>query len=821
MAQGPKIAEAHVDISADLTQLREDVKQINAELQKIKPAGIGKIAAGAALAGGALMLLKGIFGIITGAIRMFVKLVKTVLVTAFKILAAIVKGVFKAITAVVKGVIALIKKTVTFIQSSIRVSADFGQSMARVAALTGTKGTEAFEGLRKTALQLGRTTEFTATQAADAMGNFAMAGFKTDQILQAIGPTLDFASANMLDLGTASDIAARVMGAMQLSASETRRVMDALTVGATKTNQNVIDLGEAFKNAGSAAGSANASFEMTTAALMAMADQGQRGSEAGSALKQVFLKLGTKNVSRLFNQLNIPLADATGNFRQLPDLIDDMNVAFQSTDEITKLTMLIEAFGTRAGPGMVKLLNAGGNALRDYLGLIKKNTGAAADIAAIQRDTVATSFKLVQSAVEGLRIAVGDVFGPFIMARNKRVAKFLEGVTKAVVSWTPVIQEKIKELFDWVRNESRQWITDLIAEFLIFKADFLATWGAIKQTLSSLFAGGGDFFKDVIGLDFMDGKNKMRDFGVFVISVLTEIEGVIDRIVILIASLFATVADNAAMIANFLGSVADVMNPFAGRHKKQRAQDNIENFIKNTLPNMGASFMQNVSGGFARLGQTNINPSTGRVDELPGQGPLGFTPGSILQRKTDRIAALDALRKEAMEASGVTQESADKDAADTVADWMNLFGQATALRAPQTLGELGDMFKGALGELKAGALGMTDQFLGEGKTEELGKAIAKGVQEIMFGPSIEDRIEEARARLEKRKEQQTGLPMPTMGSIATVFGAMKMGVTPEQRLLQTIATAATATAENTKKTEKNTAEVKNQTVGGHTHNYLT
>ena len=633
MGEGPKIGEAHIDITADLSQLREDVGKINETMAGVKPGpGMGKIAGGAIIAGLALKALSGMFNLITGAIKAVVSLITGVLKVAFKILGAIIKGVMGIIGAAIKGVMSLVRKVVSFVKGSIGVTAEFGQSMARVMALTSGKADKAFTGMRKKALELGRTTEFTATQSAEAMGNFAMAGFSANEIMQAIGPTLDFASANMLDLGTASDIAARVMGAMQLSASETRRVMDALTVGATKTNQNVVDLGEAFKNAGSSANVANASFEMTTAALMAMADQGQRGSEAGSALKQVFLKLGTKNVAKLFKGLNIPLGDATGNFRQMPDLIDDMNKKFANVNEIQKLTMLIQAFGTRAGPGMVKLLNAGGDALRDYLKLINDNKDAAKKIATIQRDTLATSFKLVESAVEGLNIAVGNIFSPFIKEKNKRFAKFLEGVTNLVTKWTPTIQKKITEMLDWVKKNGKQLLTDIIAEVILFKDDLLDLFDSIKVTFSALTEGGKGVFTQIFGTDYMKDGSMVRNIAVMLISVFTELEGVFDRIWLLIQSLFEMFVRFGPMIGNFAASMGDLLNPFAGKKKKARAQENVDFFFSDTLPGMMTDVKTRLRRGEARLQST-----TGTAT------PGGLRP--LHERKMDRIAALDKARE--------------------------------------------------------------------------------------------------------------------------------------------------------------------------------
>tara|TARA_Y100001938_G_scaffold151075_1_gene245715 strand:+ start:3392 stop:5806 length:2415 start_codon:yes stop_codon:yes gene_type:complete len=617
MAEGPKIAEAHIDVVADLSGLRKDLDKVRANLKSLSKSGGGAAGKLTAAFTGFLALVKAI-KIAVSAILLPFKLLAKAIQLVIKLVSAILTPIFKALGkiggAAIKGLLSGFRALKGVIEKGIKATATFGRAMSRVAALTGTHATPAFEKLRETALTLGRTTEFTATQAAEAMGNFAMAGFKTKDILQAIGPTLDFASANMLDLGTASDIAARVMGAMQLSASETRRVMDALTVGATKTNQNVLDLGEGFKNAGSSAANAGATFEMTTAALMAMADQGQRGADAGSALKQVFNKLGNKNVAKLFTRLNIELADAAGNIRDLPDLVDDLNKGMANMGELERLTTLVNAFGERAGPGMSKLLNAGGKALRDYLQLINDNKGAAGTIAGIIRQDLQAAFDSLTSAKEGFLIALGDVFAPQTLKGLKRLAGFINSVTDRLVDWTPALRAFLKFA---ARNISK-FINELgrdIERFInhydaLIRSMFNDLSGWLRNWMNRITGPGGasGIFNWLFG-SHLFSSNMVENFLIGVIHLVTRLEEAVKSLVPIMQIVTNAFFDLLHNLPQFIADAAILFNPLTFPNKRANVIAGLQSQLGNMRSIIDMAVLQ-ISSAFAR-GQNAATASAG------------------------------------------------------------------------------------------------------------------------------------------------------------------------------------------------------------------
>ena len=507
------ISETFVEIRAELDGLRQDLKKANTMIS-----GIGK--------GAKFNKLTAIFTGITAALGVIGAAIHVVMAAA-KLIAMPFKAAFWVIKKTAQAVIGTIKKIFSgligiasrvgaaiksafvagkeYIKGAIDVAKDFSEQMSAVGALTSTTGTKDFGVLREKALELGKSTEFSATQAAMAMANFARTGQSVNEIMDSIGPTLNFATANFLDLNEASDIAARVMGGMGLSAEEAGRAMDALTVGANKSNQNVSDLGEAMKNVGASAKSSNMDLEQTVGTLMAFASAGRRGGEAGTALKQILLKMPTKQVKQLFDELNVSAKDATtGGFRPLADIIDDLGASMSGMDEFEKQAKLVKAFGTRAGPGLSILLDTGGSAIRKYTKTIRDNAGMALKNAEIQRKSFANSFKVVASAADDLRIRLVDVLEPIIVGANERAVQALNFLSGFVKTKGPQIRDSLVAAF----RQAKDWIIEALT-LVIGYADLsvekiVGIWKSLSSGIESASGGLGKAISGFFGQDLLD-----------------------------------------------------------------------------------------------------------------------------------------------------------------------------------------------------------------------------------------------------------------------------------------------------------------------------
>ena len=174
--------------------------------------------------------------------------------------------------------------------AAIKMGSDFEAGMSRVQALSGATGAE-FEALRKTALELGRTTVFSASQAAEGMQYLAMAGFKTNEIIAAMPGVLNAAAAGQVDLATAADITSNVLSGFGLKAEEAARVADVLTKAFTSSNTTMESLGETMKYAAPVAAAAGFALEEVAAAAGMLGDAGIQGSQAGTTLRAIMLRL--------------------------------------------------------------------------------------------------------------------------------------------------------------------------------------------------------------------------------------------------------------------------------------------------------------------------------------------------------------------------------------------------------------------------------------------------------------------------------------------------------------------------------------------------
>lgn len=285
----------------------------------------------------------------------------------------------------------------------LKLAGDFESSMQNVKAVTGATGDD-FTALQDTAKELGRSTVFSASEAAEGMQYLGMAGFDTDEIISAMPGTLALAAATATDLGTAADISSNILTAFGLEAEEAGRMADVLAYGAANSNTDLEQLGDAMTYVGPVAAGLGVSFEEATAAVGILSDAGIQGSMAGTTLRQSLAKLAnpTGNAASALETLGVETLNSSGELRPMADIIDDLGDAGASTGD------LLEIFGQRAGPGMQVLVDKGGDALRDFTGELEDSGGTAQEMADTQLEGLNGSLKLLMSAVEGLAISIAE-----------------------------------------------------------------------------------------------------------------------------------------------------------------------------------------------------------------------------------------------------------------------------------------------------------------------------------------------------------------------------------------------------------------------------
>ena len=318
--------------------------------------------------------------------------------------------------------------------SILKTAGDFESGMNRVRAVSGATGAE-FEQLEALAMELGRTTQFSASDAADAMGFLAMAGMDANEIMTALPHTLNLAAADALELGDAADIVTNILSGYGMEVDELAHANDVLAKTFTSTNTDLTMLGYSFKYVGPIAASAGLQFEEVSAAIGLMGSAGIQGEQAGTALRGAISRLlkPTGEVQKTLERLGVQVQDSSGKMLPLADIIRQLEEAGASSAD------MIAIFGDAAGPGMQALLDKGHEALTGLTAELENAGGTAEEIASIQMEGLNGTLKTLESAMEGLALAVAQ-------------SGLLDWVTAAVgkvAEWVQKLGETNPELLKW------------------------------------------------------------------------------------------------------------------------------------------------------------------------------------------------------------------------------------------------------------------------------------------------------------------------------------------------------------------------------------
>ncbi|WP_372425842.1 phage tail tape measure protein [Salinarimonas chemoclinalis] len=305
-----------------------------------------------------------------------------------------------------------------------RTAADFEQAMNKVGVVTGATF-EQLQSMEAQAKELGRTTQFTASQAADAMGFLGMAGFKTDEILAAMPGTLQLAAAAQMDLGSAADIVSNVLSGYNMEVDQLGRANDVLVKAFTSANTDLSQLGEAFKYAGPTATAAGVRFEEAAAALGLMGNAGIQGSMAGTSLRGAISNIlsPTAGMTRVMRRAGLNFTNAQGRLLPLVDIVRQLEPHAEDAG------LFMELFGQRAGPAMAALVTQGADALHGLDRDLQNSAGTADRVAAAQMEGFNGAMRGLSSAAEGVAIAFGEMVNPSIERFMERMTEHLQSLT--------------------------------------------------------------------------------------------------------------------------------------------------------------------------------------------------------------------------------------------------------------------------------------------------------------------------------------------------------------------------------------------------------
>ena len=334
---------------------------------------------------------------------------------------AAVVGIGAAVAAVGAGMVA-------FAKDSIGVGSEFDKSMSQVAATMGTTVDQISE-LRDFAMDMGATTAFSATEAAEALNFMALAGYDAETSMKMLPNVLNLAAAGNMSLARASDMVTDAQTALGLTLPETEKLVDKMAKTSSKTNTSVEQLGDAILTVGGTAKSLKGGTTELATMLGVLADNGIKGAEGGTALRNVILALSapTDTAAKKLDELGVSAYDADGNLRALPDVFADLNAAMDGMTQGEKTEVLNTIFNKVDLKSANALLATTGSRFNELKTAIDGATGAAQEMASTQLDNLAGDVTLFKSALEGAKITVSNSLTPalrnFVQFGTKEITK--------------------------------------------------------------------------------------------------------------------------------------------------------------------------------------------------------------------------------------------------------------------------------------------------------------------------------------------------------------------------------------------------------------
>lgn len=311
--------------------------------------------------------------------------------------------------------------------ASVKLASDFEARMSEVKAISGATAKD-FENLKKKAIEMGAKTKFSAGESADAFKYMAMAGWDAESMMSGIEGIMDLAAASGEDLATTSDIVTDALTAFGLQASDSAHFADVLAKASSKSNTNVSLMGETFKYVAPVAGALGYSVEDCAIAIGVMANNGIKGSQAGTALRSMFTRLAkpTDQVAAAMKQYNISLVDANGNMKPLRTLLTEMRERFDGLSESEAAQLAATLAGQEGMSGLLAIMNTSEDDFNSLAGEIDNASGSAQDMADIMMDNTAGAIEQLKGALESAGIIIGEKLTPYIQALAEKITELVE-----------------------------------------------------------------------------------------------------------------------------------------------------------------------------------------------------------------------------------------------------------------------------------------------------------------------------------------------------------------------------------------------------------
>ena len=343
-------------------------------------------------------------------------------------------GALKTLFAVVSAA-AIIGQVKDFAADSIELGKNYTSVMSEVAAISGASSSD-LAMMEDTARQYGATTVFSASEAAEALKYMSLAGWDAQQSTDALGGVLNLAAASGMGLGEASDMVTDYLSAFGMEANKSTYFADMLAYAQSNSNTTAAQLGEAYKNSAANMHAAGQDVETTTSLLEAMANQGRKGSEAGTTLGAMMRDITAKmdDGAIKIGETSIAVQDASGNFRDMTDILTEVGEATEGMGSAQRAAALSSVFTDDSIKGVNMVLAEGMDKVAGYEEALRSATGASEDMAETMNDNLSGDMANMNSAYEEMQLQTFEAMeGPL----REGAQWITSDIIPTLTSWVP------------------------------------------------------------------------------------------------------------------------------------------------------------------------------------------------------------------------------------------------------------------------------------------------------------------------------------------------------------------------------------------------
>lgn len=376
-----------------------------------------------------------------------------------------------------------------FTKASISAGSEFDSAMSQVAATMGVTTGEITD-LRDFAMEMGANTAFSATQAADALNYMALAGYDAETSMNMLPNVLNLAAAGGIDLASASDMVTDAQSALGLSLDQTTSMVDQMARASSLSNTSVSQLGEAILTVGGTAKTLSGGTTELSTALGILADNGIKGAEGGTHLRNILLSLQAPadTAATLLDALGVSAFDSNGEMRDLESVFGDLNDAMDGMSTADKQSMISGIFNKTDLSAVNALLSTSKDRWEDLGAAIDNSADAAQTMADTQLDNLAGDITLFQSALEGVQISISDQLTPVLRASIGTVTDVLSNLD--IESLGDLVENVISGICDALTQIDLDAILDTTTTVISGIGEVISlAWDVISQVFDSLADG--------------------------------------------------------------------------------------------------------------------------------------------------------------------------------------------------------------------------------------------------------------------------------------------------------------------------------------------